>query len=50
MPDFSAISDVISAVKNILDGVAGLTGSLGGDGFDTVLGSLGGGETAGDPA
>lgn len=40
MPDFSAISALIGGVKNILDGVTGFAGSLAGDGFDTVLGSL----------
>lgn len=40
MPDFSAISSLIGGIKNILDGVTGFAGSLAGDSFDTVLGSL----------
>ncbi|WP_295647703.1 hypothetical protein [uncultured Dietzia sp.] len=31
MPDFKAISDLIGGVKNILDGVTGFAGSLGGE-------------------
>ncbi|MGX1767683.1 hypothetical protein ACWIE7_05210 [Dietzia sp. NPDC055343] len=31
MPDFSAISSLIGGIKNILDGVTGFAGSLGGD-------------------
>ena len=46
MPDFSAISAAITAVKNLLDGITGLTGSLAGNGLDTVLGSLGEGVPA----
>ncbi|MBB1012798.1 hypothetical protein BXY47_2713 [Dietzia kunjamensis] len=41
MPDFAAISAVITAVKNLLDGAVGAAGSLAGDGLETVLGSLG---------
>ena len=40
MPDFSAISSLIGGIKNILDGVTGFAGSLAGNSFDTVLGSL----------
>lgn len=50
MPDFKAVSDALSAVKNILDGVVGLTGSLTGDAagnaFDTLSSGFGGGEAA----
>ncbi|WP_188064783.1 hypothetical protein [Dietzia sp. ANT_WB102] len=48
MPDFKAISDAITAVKNILDGVVGMTGSLAGEGLDAVLGSLGQAAPVGD--
>ncbi|GLB63458.1 hypothetical protein NCCP2495_13370 [Dietzia sp. NCCP-2495] len=41
MPDFSAISDLIGAVKDVLDGVIGFAGSVGGDGVETMLGLLG---------
>lgn len=41
MPDFSAISSLIGAVKNVLDGVTGFAGSVSGDGVDTMLGLLG---------
>ncbi|HIW68804.1 MAG TPA: hypothetical protein H9878_11890 [Candidatus Dietzia merdigallinarum] len=40
MPDFSAISSLIGAVKNVLDGVTGFAGSLAGDDIANVLGSL----------
>lgn len=50
MPDFSAISAAMTAVKNLLDGFLGLTGSLTGTetltAFDALMGSLGGDETA----
>lgn len=46
MPDFGAISDALTAVKNLLDGFLGLTGSLAGtetlDAFEALMGSLGG--------
>lgn len=49
MPDFSAISAAMTAVKNLLDGFLGLTGSLSGtdtlEAFGALMGSLGGGET-----
>ncbi|WP_017837822.1 hypothetical protein [Dietzia sp. UCD-THP] len=44
MPDFSAISAALTAVKNLIDGVVGFTGSIQGDGFMNALGSLGGGD------
>lgn len=40
MPDFGAISDAIGGVLDILDGVGGLVGSIGGDGFSNLFGSL----------
>lgn len=48
MPDFSAIGDLLGAVDSVLNAVIGLSDSLAGDGFDTVLGSLG--ESAPDAA
>ncbi|EFV92663.1 hypothetical protein ES5_04853 [Dietzia cinnamea P4] len=46
MPDFSAISAALTAVKNLIDGVTGVAGSLAGTdasaSFDAFLGSLGG--------
>lgn len=41
MPDFSAIGDLLGGIDDILQGIIGITGSLAGDGFETVLGSLG---------
>ena len=50
MPDFSAISAALTAVKNILDGVVGLTGSITGDAasdaFSTLSSGFGGGTEA----
>lgn len=40
MPDFSAISDLIGAITDVLDGITGFAGSLAGDSFDTISGSL----------
>ncbi|WP_206473247.1 MULTISPECIES: hypothetical protein [Dietzia] len=37
MPDFSAISAALTAVKNLIDGVVSLTGSLTGDGLNGAL-------------
>ncbi|PTM90331.1 hypothetical protein [Dietzia psychralcaliphila] len=47
MPDFSAISAALTAVKNLIDGAVSFTGSLTGEGtLDALgaLGSLGGGD------
>jgi len=45
MPDFSAISAALTAVKNLIDGVVGFTGSLTGtgavDAFEMVGSSFG---------
>jgi len=41
MPDFSAISSLLGAVKNVLEGIVGVAGSLAGDNVETVMGSLG---------
>lgn len=40
MPDFSAISKAIGAVADILSGVTGFVGSVEGDGFSNLFGSL----------
>lgn len=40
MPDFSTISDVIGAAADILSGVTGFVGSLEGEGFSNLFGSL----------
>ncbi|WP_216693005.1 hypothetical protein [Dietzia psychralcaliphila] len=47
MPDFSAISAALTAVKNLIDGAVSFTGSLTGEGTLDALGALGslGGET-----
>ncbi|MFN3602698.1 MAG: hypothetical protein ACK4UY_15050 [Dietzia sp.] len=41
MPDFSAISAALTAVKNLIDGVVSFTGSLTGEGTLDALGALG---------
>ncbi|MGN7154558.1 hypothetical protein ACTHRK_00410 [Dietzia cercidiphylli] len=45
MPDFSAISAALTAVKNLIDGVIGFTGSISGtdtiEAVDALFGSLG---------
>lgn len=47
MPDFSAISAALTAVKNLIDGVVSFTGSVTGEGTLEALAALGslGGET-----
>lgn len=40
MPDFSTISDAIGAVADVLSGITGFVGSLEGDGFSNLFGSL----------
>lgn len=50
MPDFSAISAALTAVKNLIDGAVGIFGSVNGDGtleaFEAAFASLGGGTEA----
>lgn len=41
MPDFSAISAALTAVKNLIDGAVSFTGSLTGEGTLDALGALG---------
>lgn len=41
MPDFSAISSLLGAVKNVLEGIVGFAGSVSGDNVETIMGSLG---------
>ena len=52
MPDFSAIGKLLGGAKDILDFVAGITGSLGGfggdDSFVGLTGQLLGGSSAAD--
>lgn len=40
MPDFNAIADAIGGVSDILSGITGFVGSIGGTGFEQALGSL----------
>lgn len=40
MPDFSTISDAIGAASDILSGITGFVGSIEGDGFSNLFGSL----------
>lgn len=47
MPDFKAISDALSAVKNLIDGAVAVTGSLTGTGFNDALALAG---LSSDPA
>lgn len=50
MPDFSAISAALTAVKNIIDGTVAVFGSVNGEGtldaFEAAFASLGGGADA----
>lgn len=51
MPDFSAISDLLTQIKGLTDGITGVFGSLSGDGLlgeAGVFEQLGSIEAAGD--